>query len=48
MTDLVPTDDCASIESPLGGQRQHAPADVAPELYGRREEPASDHATPTQ
>jgi hypothetical protein len=40
MTDSASTRDTLVRES--GAQRQHAPADVAPELYGATDEPAAD------
>ncbi|WP_311173914.1 hypothetical protein [Halobellus ordinarius] len=33
MSDTVSTEDYAAIDGDAGGVRQHAPADVAPELY---------------
>ncbi|MFC6874329.1 hypothetical protein [Halobellus marinus] len=33
MSDTVSTEDDAAIDGDAGGVRQHAPADVAPELY---------------
>ena len=48
MTDTVPTDDYAAVGSDADGLRQHASADVAPELYDSTTDGTAKHDPTTE